>query len=162
MNPQINVSAFLTMIAACEGVPLDGSGYSVLFGWPLPGRTFTSFADHPRTLFAFKQTDGTVAYSSAAGRYQIIAKTYDYLCKKLGLTGFNPAVQDAMAMELIAEDGAMADVKAGRVQVAIDKTAKTWASLPASHYPQPRRTLAFALHAYCAAGGILANAEVVA
>lgn len=160
VNAQANVRAFLHLVMACEGVDKAPDPYRVLFGWPAPGRTFESFADHPRKLYPFTQTDGTTNWSSSAGAYQIIRVTFDRLRVKLKLSGFDPAVQDAMAMELIAEDGAMADVKAGRIQQAMDRCAGTWASLPASHYAQPKRTVAFALAAYQKAGGTLADEGV--
>jgi lysozyme len=149
-----NLRAFLAMLAACEGTA-GTDGYNAMFGYPMHGRTFTSFADHPRQKFPFTQTNGVVNYSSAAGRYQLIAATWDRLKAKLKLPDFSPASQDRAAAELIAEAGAMGDVKSGHVQSAMDKCAGIWASLPASHYPQPRRTIQFAYNAYAAAGGAL-------
>jgi muramidase (phage lysozyme) len=154
-SAQTNVRAFLYCIRVCEGTD-HADGYRAMFGYPAPGRMFTDFADHPRVKFPFTQTDGARNYSSAAGAYQIIVATWDRLRAKLKLVDFSPGSQDLCAMELIAEDGAMADVKAGNFQAAIDKCAGTWASLPASHYPQPKRSLQFALDAYQTAGGMLA------
>lgn len=150
-----NLSAFLTTIAVCEGT---GDAYNALFGWtPRNNRVFDNgYATHPNIKFAFGQTDGKVNYTTAAGRYQIIRPTFMALQAKLGTTDFSPATQDAMAAELIAEAGAMADVKDGNFQAAIDKCSRTWASLPASDYPQPKRTLEYALNAFTEAGGMLA------
>lgn len=151
MNAADNLRAFLTTIRACEGT-LGPSGYSTLFG----GTTFSGFADHPRKMIPFKQTDGTMAYSSAAGAYQFLGRTWDRLQTKLHLSDFSPANQDRAAIELIAEAGALADVKEGRIQSALEKCAPTWASLPASIYPQPKRSIAFACDQYCLAGGLIA------
>lgn len=145
-----NVGAFLDMIAKCEGT--GPFGYNILFG----GKTFADYSTHPNIKTPFTQTDGTTNYSSAAGRYQIIFPTWKRLCAKLGLRDFSKTTQDIMAMELIAEDGAMADVKSGNIAAAIDKCSGTWASLPSSKYPQPKHTLEYAQSAYVDAGGIVA------
>src|SRR6185369_714559 len=108
------------MIRECEGTAED-DGYQAMFGYPAPGRIFTDFADHPRRKFPFTQTDGTREFSSAAGAYQFIARTWDRLKAKLDLPDFSPESQDTAAAELIAEAGAMPDVKSGRLRSAIDK-----------------------------------------
>lgn len=150
-----NLTAFLTMLAICEGT---GDCYNALFGYtPRNGKVFDNdYATHPNIKSSFVQTDGKLNYSTAAGRYQIIFPTFRQLSVKLGTTDFSPATQDAMAAELIAEAGAMAAVKDGDLQTAIDKCSGTWASLPASKYAQPTRTIAFAVDAYRDAGGMLA------
>lgn len=152
---ETNLRAILMMIRACEGTA-DDDGYEAMFGYPAPGRRITSFADHPRLKFPFTQTDGTTEYSSAAGAYQFIIKTWDRLRAKLGLPDFSPDSQDDAAIELIAEAGALADAKCGNVQSAMDKLGGVWASLPSSQYPQPKRSTAFALAAYLNAGGTVA------
>ena len=150
-----NLSAFLSCLAACEGT---GDHYDALFGFtPANNRVFDNgYATHPNVKMQFTQTDGTQNYSTAAGRYQILYPTFRALSTKLGTSDFSPATQDAMASELIAECGAMADVKNGNLQDAIDKCSRIWASLPASTYPQPMRSMTFAVAAYQTAGGQLA------
>lgn len=149
-----NVSAFRDSIAACEGTD-SPDGYRALFGYrPGNGRLFDNgFATHPNIKYPFTQTDGATNYSTAAGRYQIIFPTFKRLSAKLGRYDFSPATQDAMASELISEAGAMADVKEGRLQDAIDKCSPVWASLPSSKYPQPKVSFMFATEAYINAGG---------
>lgn len=144
-----NLRAFLDMIAFAEGTArLGENGYNVLFG----GSTFDSYADHPRVRVPFRST-----YSTAAGRYQILSRTWDGLRSKLGLPDFSPASQDAAAVELIRERGALNDAKAGRVAQAVGKVAKVWASLPGAGYDQPERQLASLLRAYASAGGTTEN-----
>lgn len=152
-----NLAAFLKMIRACEGTDSD-DGYRALFGYrPGNGRLFDNdFARHPNIKFPFRQTDGQMNESSAAGAYQFIHRTWEELRVKLKLPDFSPSSQDMAAEELIAECGAMGDVKDGKFQSAIDKCASKWASLPASTYKQPKKTTEFALNAYMAAGGMLA------
>ena len=154
--PTRNVAAMLYTIAECEGVPRGRDGYFVLFGWPAPGRTFTSIADHPRVKFPFTQTDGTVNYSSAAGRYQIIAPSWDAMRARIRLPNFAPEHQDEWATQTITDQGALDDVRRGDLRAAIDKLSSIWASLPASKYMQPKRSYEFAANAFEEGGGVLA------
>lgn len=142
-----NVRAFLDMIAYAEGTIGRGQdGYNILFG----GGTFNGYEDHPRVRVPFRNT-----YSTAAGRYQLLSRTWDALRARLGLPDFGPASQDACAVELIRERGALRDVQAGRVAQAVGKVAKVWASLPGAGYDQPERQIASLLRAYAAAGGTM-------
>lgn len=146
-----NARAFLDMIAAAEGTAgqPDG-GYRTLFGYG----TFDSYSDHPRVRVPFGNT-----YSTAAGRYQILARTWDGLVSKLGrgaLPDFGPDNQDRAALELIRERGALNDVRAGRVAAAVGKVAKVWASLPGANYAgQGMRSDDFIITAYRNAGGTI-------
>jgi lysozyme len=140
-----NVAAFLSLIAYSEGTA-GPDGYRTLFG----GGKFDSYADHPRIYVPF----GTSS-SSAAGRYQILARTWDTLARRLGLSDFSPDNQDAAAIELIRERGALNDVRAGRIAAAVDKVRKVWASLPGAGYSQPERSINQLLTAYQRAGGTI-------
>jgi muramidase (phage lysozyme) len=142
----VNQKAFLDMIAYAEG-----ADYNTLFG----GGTFDSYADHPRKIFKFTNSRGEMLETSAAGRYQFLARTWDSLQRRLQLPDFSPDSQDAAALELIRERGALADVQAGRVQAAITKCAPIWASLPGAGYAQPERKLPTLIAQYQAAGGNL-------
>lgn len=158
MNAKDNLMAALTTIAACEGTNTP-DGYRALFGYdPVrrPERVFDSFTAHPNTKFAFKQTDGTIAFTTAAGRYQIIWPTWSRVSAKLDLKDFSPNSQDLAAIQLIAEAGALLDVEGGDLQTFVDKCSPVWASLPASHYLQPKRTFNYAQLAFMEAGGVLA------
>ena len=165
-----NVAAFLTMIATAEGTA-DGNGYRALYGHtPRRPVLFDSFADHPAEAgwSGVRLTDeqcagaglGAGCVTTAAGRYQITRTTWRRLRAKLGraaLPDFSPAAQDAAAVELIAERGALRDVQDGRAVDAIAKVRRVWASLPGAGYAgQPERSQQFALAAYTAAGGSLA------
>lgn len=143
-----NASAFLMMIRYAEGTA-GPDGYRTLFG----GALFDSYGDHPRIYVPFRDTS-----SSAAGAYQILARTWDGLRGKLNLYDFSPASQDLAALELIRERGALNDVYAGRVVQAISKVSKVWASLPGAGYNQPERQLSALVSAYADAGGNLEQA----
>lgn len=138
-----NVQAMLKVIRKAEGT--DGpDGYRMLFGKSL----FNSYADHPR------QTIKASGYtSSAAGAYQIKASTWDETAQIMGLTDFSPASQDLAALGRIAARGALDDVLAGRLDTAIKKINREWASLPGSPYGQPTISMATARSLFLAYGG---------
>lgn len=145
MSP--NLAAFLRVIRAGESSQ-DNDAYRMMFG----GELFDDFSDHPRK----KITRGTLT-STAAGAYQFLASTWDECKSVLGLPDFSPDSQDKAAVFLIKRRGALDDVEAGRIEQAIAKCAKEWASLPGSPYGQPTRTLAQALATYKQFGGTLAS-----
>ena len=145
---QKNLSAFLRMLRVSEGTS-GADGYSILVG----GGHFSSFADHPRTLVWLPNLG---INSSAAGAYQILRRTWDAVASALGLPDFSPASQDSAAVELIKRRGALADVRAGRFAVAVEKCKKEWASLPGAGYGQRENKLAVLQAAYINAGGMLA------
>jgi lysozyme len=94
--------------------------------------------------------------STAAGRYQMIRKTWLDAKNTLGLTDFSPGSQDRAALWLIERQDALSDVQEGRISDAIAKVRRTWASFPASGWGQPERPLSNLLAAYTTAGGTLA------
>lgn len=143
-----NERAFLDMIAYAEGTT-GPNGYATAFG----GGLIPSLADHPRKYYQFTNGRGETLKTSAAGRYQFLARTWDALADKLGLPDFGPQSQDAAALELIRQRGALADVRAGRTTQAIAKCAPIWASLPGAGYAQPERKLSTLVAQYRAAGG---------
>lgn len=157
MSASDNIAAFLTCIRKCEGTD-SPDGYRSLFGYtPTNGRVFDNgFVQHPNIRFPFTQTDGTQNWTTAAGAYQFIFSTWKEMQARLSLPDFSPMSQDFGAIDYIARNGALLDVEAGDLQAAIDKCSGTWASLPASHYPQPKRTFFYAKNAFLAAGGELA------
>jgi len=145
---ELNIRAFLDMIAYAEVGTTGPEGYSILYG----GGRFDSFADHPRRVIG-ATLGGRVIYSSAAGRYQIMQKTWDWVRPKLGLPDFSPASQDAAAIWLLKYRGALEHVKAGRFEQAVNAVRNEWASMPASPYGQPTKKLAQLQQVYAAAGG---------
>lgn len=145
-----NVRAALDTIAYAEGTS-GPDGYRTMFG----GGLFDSFADHPRKFFTFTNGRGEVLRTSAAGRYQFLSRTWDTLARRLNLPDFGPASQDAAAVELIRERGALADVQAGRFADFVRKCAPVWASLPGAGYAQPERKFSTLAAAFTAAGGTM-------
>jgi muramidase (phage lysozyme) len=143
-----NRGAFLDMIAFSEGtarVPNSDDGYKVVVG----GGVFASYADHPRLLVEVRPG----LKSTAAGRYQLLARYWDAYRVQLHLADFSPASQDAVALQQIRECGALDDIDAGRVSDAIAKCRKIWASFPGAGYGQREEGMGKMLAAYSRAGG---------
>ena len=162
--PDAQEKAVLDMIAKCEGT-FGVDGYHALYGWK-PGdytRLFSSYNDHPRIKFYLNGTkvpDGVkpapYTYTTAAGRYQWTASSWDDMLRRHGDCDFSPQSQDVMTLNKLDELGATADIHAGNLQAAIDKMGGTWASLPTSKANQPTRTFDFCCAAFTEAGGTLA------
>ena len=152
-----NRKAFLDMIAKSEGTAGRGDdGYNVLFG----GLLFYSYTDHPRKKTYEKRDEfirnGKKDFTTAAGRYQLLARYFDAYKKQLNLPDFSPASQDAIAIQQIKECKALADIDAGRIAQAIKKCRRIWASLPGAGYGQHENSIDYCLAAYKKAGGTLA------
>jgi len=151
MSP--NLKAFLDTIAYSEGTDngiqkTNDRGYDVLVG----GGLFDSYADHPRKLVVLRQG----LASTAAGRYQVLARYFDVYKKQLDLKDFSPESQDSIAIQQIKECKALADVEAGYIGIALDKCRHIWASLPGAGYGQHENDLHVLLDRYKKLGGTIA------
>lgn len=149
-----NRTAFLAMIGQSEvGAALVGetdSGYNVLVGATASNPlTFSDYSTHPNILNP--QFDST-----AAGLYQINHPTWLTLGRQTGLYDFSPATQDAMALQLITNKGALADVDAGNFASAVQKCGPVWASLGYNSYGQPTNAIDTLQSWFQAAGGSVA------
>lgn len=164
---QGNVRAMLEAIKLCEGTKHAGE-YACLYG-SRPGalRTFESFADHPRIVSRISDRDQR--WTSAAGAYQFMAvspipgggstrvDTWDRLKARLNLPDFSPASQDAAAVELLRECGALSRLQVGDLAGAVSRARRIWASLPGANYAgQGMRTMAQVQAWYTGNGGTLA------
>lgn len=134
-----NVLRFLNLIARAEGT--EKYGYNTAFG----GNYFGDLSQHPNIKKQFKQTDGKVNSSGASGRYQFLNSTWNGVSKKYDLNDFGGVNQDLGAIALIAENGALKDVKGGNFKGAIDKLGNIWASFPSSPYKQHKRSYDYLL-----------------
>lgn len=135
MTRSKNMQAFLDMIAISELgeklVRLSDNGYNVIVGsTPMKPILFDSYKDHPRKLV--KLPNGI--QSTAAGRYQILKRYFDFYKAQLKLTCFDPAAQDAIAIQMIKECKAVDDIEAGRFDTAVIKCKSRWASFPGAGY----------------------------
>jgi muramidase (phage lysozyme) len=150
-----NRGAFLDMIAFSEIGPrllaASDNGYDVIVGsTPAAPKLFDGYADHPRILVDL----GNGLKSTAAGRYQLLARYFDAYRRQLGLPDFAPQSQDLIALQQIRERRALDDIDAGRISQAIAKVKNIWASLPGAGYGQHENNYHDLLLAYQYAGGM--------
>lgn len=142
-----NVLAFLDMLAWSEGTSTvvgSDDGYNVLVG----GTLFTDYSAHPRRLIALPRYG---IRSSAAGRYQFLARTWDAVVRLYGFHGrFTPQAQDLAAVKLLDECAALAAIQAGCIEQAIAAAAPIWASLPGAGHGQHEHPLGALLGIYSA------------
>lgn len=144
-----NVAAFLAILRNAEGTEGQSDPYAVCFGY---SHTVRDFANHPAVTGEWRGArlpdemcrnagfaPGCV--STAAGAYQIIRRTWLRCQSALGLPDFSGPSQDAAAVYLIESRGALEDVKAGRLAVAVSKCRNEWASLPGNYAKQGQRSL---------------------
>lgn len=124
------VKAFLDTISFAEGTYYK-NGYKIMYGY----KTFNDFSDHPRSVISAKSNNQALN-SSAAGRYQILEKTWDEFSSLMKLRDFSPESQDKVAVALLRDMGALTDVREGRFEHAIKHLPEIWPSLPGSKYRQ--------------------------
>lgn len=137
-----NLKVFLSLIAYSEDTLGHGDdGYNVIVGHEL----FHDYSDHPRKKVWIKRIND---YSSAAGRYQIIARIFDAYKTRLGLKDFGKEAQDKIAIRLIGECKAMKDIENGNIKSAIIKCKSRWASFPGAGYGQKEHKIGALLKAY--------------
>jgi len=153
-----NEKAFLDMLAWSEVGPgllaKSDNGYNVLVGsTPMFPRLFYDYSDHPRTLVKLNDK----LSSTAAGRYQILKRTFDAYKARLNLPDFSPASQDRIALQLIRERGALKNINEGKVIEAIHKVRNIWASLPGAGYGQHEHKLTDLVREFIKAGGSAEN-----
>lgn len=150
-----NLKAFLDMIAYAEIGPsllaISQNGYNVIVGsTPSAPILFYDYSDHPR-LYIRKMN------STAAGRYQILKRNYDFYKNKLKLPDFSPQSQDAIAIQMIKEQGAYNLIEQGDLKGAIDSIKRIWASMPGAPYGQPTKKYKSLEEVYVKAGGTLSG-----
>ncbi|MFC0708443.1 glycoside hydrolase family 24 protein [Azorhizophilus paspali] len=143
----INVLAFLDMLAWSEGtstIKTSDDGYNVLVG----GELFDDYVAHPRRSIWLPRYK---IHSTAAGRYQFLAQTWDAIVRNYGFRGrFIPEAQDLAAIKLLAECGALPMIRQGHIDQAIAAAVPIWASLPGAGYGQREHGLASLLEIYAA------------
>ena len=151
-----NMAAFLSMIAYSEGtskIPGGMDGYRVIVGSTIyKPNLFFNYADHPRKLVQL----GHGLASTAAGRYQVLARYFDDYKLLLHLTDFSPASQDAIAIQQLKECGALMAIESGHVAEAISRCAHIWASLPGANYNQHENSLSSLVETFKSNGGTTA------
>lgn len=140
-----NVQAFLRAIRLGEGT-VDEGGYSRVVG----GGAFDNFSRHPNIRVYIPRYK---VWSSAAGAYQFIFKTWTSLVKQYGFEDFSPSNQDQAAIALIVEKRSLDDIISGNIESAADKCKDVWASLPGATSGQRTVKMAEFLSEYKKHGG---------
>lgn len=163
MDQSANRKAFGDMLAFSEGTsthPLTRmNGYDVIVTGmgEKQGEIFTDFSDHPFAHRKAKTLNKQGLLSTASGRYQQLFKYWPVYKAQLKLPDFSPASQERLLDQLLKEQGAYADVIAGRINAAIAKTNDVWASLTGSPYGQKTHPIETLLNAYRNAGGTVTD-----
>lgn len=152
-----NIIAFLDMLAVSElGEKIlaeSDNGYDVIVG-SVPGKLIlmNNYLDHPKKLVKINAR----LSSTAAGRYQLLARYFGHYKLLLKLKDFGPLSQDLIAIRMIKEQGAFKLIQAGDISGAIKKTNNIWASLTGAGYNQNEHSEEFLIAAYKKAGGVVA------
>jgi muramidase (phage lysozyme) len=162
MTQYANRRAFLDMIAVSEGTSTSPAtkcnGYDVIVtGIDGKPEIFTDFSNHPFDLGRkSKVVNSKGLTSNASGRYQFMLKDWHHYRDQLHLMNFGPEAQDAWALQLIRERGALPLIDLGQFAVAVARVRNLWASLPGAGYNQHENKLDKLQAAYVNAGGVLA------
>lgn len=149
--------AFLFMIRCCEHSAADvaeGVDYQTFYG----GARFWDLSDHPVITGEMQGVPlpaqmcinagfkSGVCVSTAAGAYQFTRPTWvSVRAQGARLPDFTPESQDAGALRLLEQIGALAAIDRGDVRGAIALAGKRWASLPGAIGKQGQRSYDFAL-----------------
>jgi lysozyme len=86
--------------------------------------------------------------STAAGRYQVLARYWNAYKAQLRLPDFSPASQDAVALQQMKERKAVEMVEADNVEGAVAACSNIWASFPGNTYGQGGESMAALLAKY--------------
>lgn len=129
-NLSSEANAFVNAIADKE----SAGRWDVVYTPKGKVKTFSDFSKHPRIYTKIPSGPHKGEYSSAAGKFQITAATYDRVAPLLGITDFTPASQKKIAwylaqekvpsLQQILETGDKASV-----QAAARKLSGVWTSL---------------------------------
>jgi muramidase (phage lysozyme) len=149
------VAAFLDLIAHSEGTSTSKNtrddGYDIIVNGINGPNTFFDYSAHPfvagRAPIVVR-TAPSLLESTASGRYQITLPTWKSITERWTSTLFSPQAQDAAALQLLKECGALTHIDSGNIAAAIEACCETWASFPGNSYGQGGRTLAWLQEEY--------------
>lgn len=152
INVDDKLKRFLDLIAFSEGTSLShltkNDGYDVIVSGINGPSIFTDYSTHPLLGKPPIIINHKGLVSSAAGRYQLLARYYAIYKEQLRLPDFSPQAQDAIALQQIKERNAIQSILAGDLTTGIHLCSNIWASFPGNSYGQGGRTLATLLEKY--------------
>lgn len=133
--------AFLDLIAFSEGTSTSpvtkNNGYDVIVTGVNGPAVFSDYADHP---FAHRGSVVVrmlpILISTAAGRYQLLARYWNVYRSQLHLANFGPDSQDTVALQQMKERNAFQPLLMDNVTEAIALCSNIWASFPGNSYGQ--------------------------
>ena len=149
------IAAFLDLVALSEGTKHNPNthddGYDIIVNGINGPNTLADYSAHPfaagRAPIVVR-TAPSLLESTASGRYQITLPTWREITATWSTKLFSPQQQDAAALELLRQCGALNLIDAGKIENAIEAACETWASFPGNSYGQGGRSLAWLLESY--------------
>jgi muramidase (phage lysozyme) len=138
----------LSLIAWSEGTSTSpitkNDGYDVIVTGVDGPEVFTDYSDHPfaKGRTAIMVRENPPLFSTASGRYQILLRYWRSYQQMLNLPDFSPQSQDAVALRIIYERGALPLLNAGNIEAAIVACSNIWASFPGNDYSQGGHSMA--------------------
>jgi muramidase (phage lysozyme) len=142
------LKAFLDLISFSEGTCLSpltkDDGYDVIVSGVHGPSVFTDSSKHPFEDggSVTVRTGPPALISTAAGRYQLLARFWRVYRAQLHLQDYSPESQDAVAIQQIRERKALSMIEAGNIEGAIAACANIWASFPGNGYGQGGKSMA--------------------
>lgn len=145
--------AFLDLIAFSEGTsshPLTkNAGYDVIVTGINGPSVFTDYSDHPFAHGGHVQFRlNPPEYSTAAGRYQLLAHYWLAYRPQLHLADYSPSNQDIVALQQMKERDAFQPLVMDNPAGAITACSNIWASFPGNDYGQGGRSMSTLLAKY--------------
>lgn len=151
LDPKLK--AFLSLIAWSEGTSTSpitkNDGYDVIVTGINGPAIFTDYSDHPFAHGGSVQWHtNPPKYSTAAGRYQLLARYWNVYRRQMDLPDYSPASQDSVAIKQMQERSATTLLMNDAVDQAIKACSNIWASFPGNHYGQGGHSMADLLNKY--------------
>jgi muramidase (phage lysozyme) len=153
VTPSPSLKYFLDLIAWSEGTSTSpitqNKGYDVIVTGIHGPSIFTDYSDHPFAHGGKVQWRlDPPSYSTAAGRYQLLARYWKSYRIQLALSDYSPASQDAVALQQMKQRGAVDKVLAGDIAGAVGACSNIWASFPGNTYGQGSHRMDSLLNQY--------------
>lgn len=147
-----NVQALLRVIREGESDQTSQAYYKLVGDGP-GIYSLHDLTDHPRRVVSLP-IKGQQHFSTAAGAYQFLLRTWDEMVALYGFEDFSPQCQDEAAIGLFVRRNALDAAIAGALALWLDKCSYEWASLPPGRYGQNEISIADVVRVYTEYGGV--------